>query len=81
VDKAIEYTLENVFTSGGGDRVDASDYYVLISHGYDYGDVEDYVPVLTSDPTKEVFIIGLIHVALCSEVTISTIHKKISHGL
>lgn len=70
VDKAIEYALENVFTSGSGDRMDALDYYVLITHGYDYGDVENYVPALTSDPTKEVFIIGLV--ALFSDINTST---------
>lgn len=70
VDRAIEYALENVFTSGSGDRMDALDYYVLITHGYDYGDVENYVPALTSDPTKEVFIIGLV--ALYSDINTSS---------
>lgn len=56
-DRAIEYASEVVFLEDNGDRVDAMDVYILLTHGYDYGNVEDYVPVLTSDPNNKVFII------------------------
>lgn len=57
-DRAIEYASEVVFLEEKGDRVDAMDVYILLTHGYDYGYVEDYVPVLTSDPNNKVSIIG-----------------------
>ncbi|XP_065931855.1 collagen alpha-3(VI) chain isoform X2 [Magallana gigas] len=56
-DRAIEYASEVVFLEENGDRVDAIDVYILLTHGYDYGTVEDYVPVLTLDPNNKVFII------------------------
>ena len=58
VDRAIEYAFENVFSKENGDRDHAPDYYVLLTHGYDYGDVETFVPVLLSDPNNRVFILG-----------------------
>lgn len=57
-DRAIEYASEVVFLEENGDRVDAIDVYILLTHGHDYGTVEDYVPVLTLDPINKVFIIG-----------------------
>lgn len=36
-DRAIEYASEVVFLEENGDRVDAMDVYILLTHGYDYG--------------------------------------------
>lgn len=60
-DRAIEYASEVVFLEENGDRVDAMDVYILLTHGYDYGYVEDYVPVLTSDPNNKVSIIVIAY--------------------
>jgi hypothetical protein len=63
VDRALEYTLTKFFTKANGDRYDAADYYVVVTHGYSYGlKTTTYGTALRaiSSAVSDIFIVGKV---------------------
>lgn len=61
VDRALEYTLTKFFTKANGDRYDAADYYVVITHSYSYGlKATTYGSALRAiaSTVSDIFIVG-----------------------
>ncbi|XP_048773613.2 collagen alpha-3(VI) chain-like [Ostrea edulis] len=62
VDRALEYTQKSFFTKANGDRTDAANYYVVLTHGYSYGyKTTEFGSVLRSMTSviNDIFIVGV----------------------
>lgn len=59
VDKALKYTQMNFFTTGNGDRSNAANYYIFLTHGPSAGNkATAFGSAIRSIASSNIFIIG-----------------------
>lgn len=59
VDKALKHTQMNFFTTGNGDRLNAANYYIFLTHGHSAGTkAAAFGSAIRSIASSNIFIIG-----------------------
>ncbi|XP_065930762.1 collagen alpha-3(VI) chain isoform X1 [Magallana gigas] len=60
VDKALKHTQMNFFTTGNGDRLNAANYYIFLTHGHSAGTkAAAFGSAIRSIASSNIFIIGI----------------------
>ncbi|XP_062578439.1 collagen alpha-3(VI) chain-like [Saccostrea cucullata] len=60
VEKAITYTQQDFFTTGNGDRADATNYFVVLTYGGTCGsNFTEYISVLQCNTSIDIFVFGV----------------------